>query len=304
MRLVADIGGTNARLALAEQGVIHPASVQSYANDDWPHFGDMLGAYLSQTSAGHLADMVIAVAGPVQNDHAMLTNRNWIIRADDLMKAARCDRAVILNDLSALGYALPGLRPEQLSQVHCGTHEQGAVRQALVVGIGTGFNVSPVVMANGTVECLSVEAGHVSMPMSVARLLDDFGGLGGMFPTVEDLFSGRGFTAFCRKLCNDTGLRGSDVISAYGRPQNNAATTAVERFANLLGQILRELDLAYMPNGGIYLAGSVSRAILGTAPSQCTEIFARPCTIRSGKSPNLFVITDDGAALHGCASLR
>lgn len=303
MRMVADIGGTNTRLALSEHGVIVPGTFRSSLNDDWPQFYDLLAAYLADHSPTRLTDIVVAVAGPVDGDRARLTNRDWTICAADLVRSTGCDSAVLLNDLTALGNAVPTLSAPQLRQFHSGPEKRTGVAQSLVVGLGTGFNASPVVYANGVVQCLNVEAGHVPMPLSIAAMLEEEFGRPSQFSTVEALFSGRGFTAFCRQICSSNALEGIDVISSYGCRDGELATSAVDRYSALLGQLLRELALAYMPNSGIYLAGSVARAIMDVAPLRCINAYTKPCNIRTGDAPDLFTITDDGAALFGCATI-
>jgi glucokinase len=302
MRLVADIGGTNARLALAEKGLILPDTVRSFANGDWPHFYDILAAYLKDHSSERLNDIVLAVAGPVHGDRAVLTNRNWTICTADLVRSTNCESAALLNDLTALGNAVQVLSPDQLRLFHGGVSQYQEVSQSLVVGIGTGFNASPVLKTADAVRCLNVEAGHVSMPRSISTRLDEGSDLACLFPTVEELFSGRGFTAFCRQVSDVATLRGIDAIASYGKPDAEAITSAVDQYSALLGQLLRELALTYMPDSGIYLAGSVARAIMGVAPLPCTEVFTKPCNFRFDTGSDLFVVTDDGAALHGCAA--
>ncbi len=303
MRLVADIGGTNARLALCEDGKIVPHTVQSFANEDWPHLYNVVAAFL-EPHAVRLEDIVLAVAGPVQSAHATLTNRNWTIERAGLIERFGCENAFLLNDLSALGYAVPALEPAQLHRLHDGGGTSVGVGQFLVVGIGTGFNVSPILKTHNGVHCLAVEAGHVSMPISIAELIKQSRCNASLFPTVEDLFSGRGFAKFCRKMTGDETLQGRDVIRSYEGTKNPALTDAVDSYVSLLGQLLRELTLAYMPSTGVYLAGSVARAVVKTAPPSCLETFARPCEIRGAQSPNLFMIEDDFAALHGCAAFE
>ena len=60
MRLVADIGGTNARIGLCENGEIVSETIHSYANDQWPHFHEMLAGYLEGHSPAQVREMVIA----------------------------------------------------------------------------------------------------------------------------------------------------------------------------------------------------------------------------------------------------
>lgn len=302
MRLVGDIGGTNARLALCENGLVLPNSMQTFANDDWPHLYDVIARFLKDHDV--VPDhMVIAVAGPLAGGQARLTNRNWVIDRGELMLRFGCGGAVLLNDLSALGYGVPTFKPAQLDTLHVGgpCEEPG---QSLIVGIGTGFNASPVLQTGDHVQCLAVEAGHMAMPVSVAQMIQSFGCDPGLFPSVEDLFSGRGFEKYCQAQMADASLRGRDVIEQYVRARSSALARTVDSYGVCLGQMLRELTLAYMPNAGIYLAGSVARAVVETAPEPCVDAYASPCRIAGQKRPNLFVIKDDFAALQGCAAFR
>ena len=63
MRLVADIGGTNARVALCTNSVIDQTSIQRFFNAKWDSLDDVLRAYCSAHPAAFVDEMVIAVAG-------------------------------------------------------------------------------------------------------------------------------------------------------------------------------------------------------------------------------------------------
>lgn len=297
MRLVADIGGTNARLALANQGALIPHSVQSFANQDWPHLYLIIQSYLEHHQA-QPDDIVLAVAGPVSGGTARLTNRDWTITCPELISQFGFKAAHLINDLSALGYAAPALTASQ-KQVLREASPSLQTTQSLVVGIGTGFNVSPVLQTLNGTQCLAAEMGHVAMPASIAQAVQTTLGTANPFPTVEHLFSGRGFEAFCRQFTGKPNLNGKDVIGRY--KHDSLLTIVVDIYASLLGQLLRELTLAYMPTGGIYLAGSVARALATTAPHACIETYEKPYQISGTKPSGLYVITDDFAALNGCA---
>ncbi|SMX32846.1 glucokinase [Octadecabacter ascidiaceicola] len=302
MRLVADIGGTNARIGLCENGEIVPETIQSYANDHWPHFYEMLAGYLEGQSTAQVREMVIAVAGPVRGARAELTNRSWIIESAQLEKAFGIRQATLLNDLTALGHAVSVLTPKSLQSLYRGQSQNPQVGQSLVVGVGTGFNASAIIKTKGSVNCLSAEAGHISMPLSISKGLEKNGVQVDRFPTVESLFSGRGFSAYCQIVSNDNKLQGVDAIATYGQSDATFATSAVDQYAALFGQLLRELCLVYMPDSGIYLAGSVARAVTAKAAGHCTEVFARHCDIRDVQPSDLFTILDDHAALNGCTA--
>ncbi|MDN5782698.1 MAG: glucokinase, partial [Luteimonas sp.] len=75
--LLADIGGTNARFALADTAAPMPLledSVEKYAVADFPSLGDAARHYLAGGRAGAVAKPVdsgvFAVAGRVEAGHA------------------------------------------------------------------------------------------------------------------------------------------------------------------------------------------------------------------------------------------
>ncbi|WP_375279814.1 glucokinase [Pseudooctadecabacter sp.] len=300
MRLVADIGGTNARIGLSLDGVIDAGSVQRFANDDWDRLDDMLRSYCQARPHVDIHDMVVAVAGPVQAGSAKLTNRNWQINATGLMDQFSCKQVHLLNDLTALGHAVPSFDPRQMVQICGDPAPTAALRRALVVGIGTGFNISQVITTKSVTICPPAEAGHVSMPVAIASRLRAFGCDPATFPTVETLFSGRGFTAFCRQMTGSADITGADAIDAYTDGAN--ATQAVDAFATLMGYLLRDLSLTYMPSHGIFLAGSVARAVASTAPAPLIDVLQSPCSFRTQDKPSIYIAQDDGAALSGCAN--
>lgn len=304
MRLVADIGGTNSRLALSLSGTIQTATIKTYANKEWDSLYAIIADYLSRDGIVAPNELVVAVAGPVQGNRAALTNRDWEVETGRLKEVSGVTSAGLLNDLSALGYAVPHLAADQLRVVSADKPKISGPAQSLVVGIGTGFNVSPVFEHAGSVLCPAVEAGHLSMPSSITLLLQDLGFAPDRFSTIEALFSGRGFISFCSSLTGDRALEGTTIVSAYGVPSEAKLTAAVDQYAALLGHLLRDLTLAYMPSAGIYFAGSVARAIMTMAPAVCIDVLRQPFNIQTVNDAPVWMIQDDLAALSGCAQFE
>jgi glucokinase len=301
VRLVADVGGTNTRIALSDAGRIITGSLESYRNEQWSSLYDVMETYLDARSKIAPAEMVLAIAGPVDGDHAALTNRiAWQVSAPDMRRRFGAARVAFLNDLTALGYAVPHLRPHQVREISAGAPKQTGLAQSLVVGIGTGFNTSPVLERGGLVMCPAVEAGHVGLPPRVSAELELWGVSSRVFATVEHLFSGRGFTQFCRAYSGDETAQAKDAATISGQTEATRHTPAVEQYSKLLGWLLRELMLSYLPASGIYLAGSVARAIGTAAPGPCLEVLHRPAPVALPAPPPVRVIEDDSAALLGC----
>lgn len=92
--LLGDIGATNARFALASKDEL--GQVRSFEAAKFPQFMDALAAFREEFSSP-ITEAVIAVAGPVVEQHAKLTNQAWTIDADEL-KSSLGLQARIIND--------------------------------------------------------------------------------------------------------------------------------------------------------------------------------------------------------------
>ena len=198
-------------------------------------------------------------------------------------------RAHLLNDLAALGHALNVLPDDMVRQVGGGTPNGS---QRLVAGVATGFNIS---LSTGS-HVIEAELGHASIPHSVHQVLvQALGAKADQFGTVEALFSGDGLAQLHVAMGN------APLDPAMITPQSNATT---ELFAKLLGVFIREMTYHYMPLAGLYFNGSVARAIFDQ--KDVGQIIAKEVAKdtafagRFGQVP-LFMITQDNAALYGCA---
>src|SRR5262249_13609537 len=108
--LVADIGGTNCRLALARFGSRDIHAPASYAVAEYPDLRDAIRAYLARDpSRPALTWAVIAVAGPIENDVVNLTNFSWRIAASDISAEFGIAHVRLVNDFGALARSTPML---------------------------------------------------------------------------------------------------------------------------------------------------------------------------------------------------
>lgn len=293
--LVADVGGTNTRLALFEGAVV--VQQAGFRNDDYTGFDAVLQSFGATHDLSGVCAAHIAIAGPVRSDEVRLTNRDW-----------QFDRAVIgqiiglpgshvrlFNDLAALGHAVAVLTARQTCQLRNG---QGIGNgQALVVGMGTGFNVCLIKRTNQGAVVMETEQGHAALPDIVARQLGD---LASHFATGEALFSGRGLSLLDGLITGQTGRDGAQVVTC------NRPGAAIEIFAHCLGLYTRQLVFQYMPLDGIYFAGSVARGVLGSERRR--DVIAAfeaegPFQDMVAGVP-IHMIADDGAALYGLAQVE
>ena len=60
--LVADVGGTNTRIALAQDGTIDRTAIQRYANRDFDSLHAVIQRYCDASSAGQITAACVAIA--------------------------------------------------------------------------------------------------------------------------------------------------------------------------------------------------------------------------------------------------
>jgi glucokinase len=155
----ADIGGTNSRLELHEvnrtvveatagtskkgwiKGTRAPGTLvlkKTYQNHEFKSFEAVLHAFLREANAKAPVTACFAVAGPVRNNAAQLTNRNWNINGDSIAQEFSIRRVLLVNDFVALGYGL--LTLDEAKECVC---LQDAPKQPdapiACIGAGTGL---------------------------------------------------------------------------------------------------------------------------------------------------------------------
>ncbi|WP_375230599.1 glucokinase [Roseobacter sp. S98] len=298
--ILADVGGTNVRFATARNGAIDPAGVRRYRNDNYASFDAALEAYVAEEKVDGVEALTVAVAGPVNGSKARLTNRGWDFDTATMAQKHPGASAFLLNDLSALGYALDSLGEDGAEVVlDAPANEKD---QRLVVGAGTGFNVSPVLNAGGQTVCLRAEAGLCSLPSRVQAILEEYiGGPAGWVRCAEDAVRGPGLAELHAAATGTPRIDASDVMAAASAGDSDAlASTLV--YARMLGAFVQDLRLLYMSGGGIYLAGSVVRGLLASPARQTfIETLQEQPTVKQTMQPvPVSVITQDEAALLGC----
>ncbi len=306
--LVADVGGTNTRVALADAGHLLPGTIRRYRNADFSGFDGVLRAYRLNEAVGTVGGACAAVAGPVRNGCADLTNVDWSIDGALLARAAETSVVAVLNDLQAQGHAIGHVAPELLRRVMPGDGA-AAGDTKLVIGVGTGFNAAPVYEGEWGRQVPPSECGHSSLPVSterelrLLRVLETAHG----FASIEDLLSGRGLERVYAFLAAEAGAprvaSAAEISVAIGIGDDPCAVAAARLFARMLGTVAGNLALMYLPFGGVFLAGGVARAV---APHLAAFGFVEAFRDKGRFSGFMdafpvTVIEDDFAALTGCA---
>ncbi|ACM01051.1 glucokinase [Cereibacter sphaeroides] len=305
--LVADIGGTNTRVALAEGSRLRPETTRRFRNADYPALAPVLRDFLSVAGSPEIDGTCVAAAGPVRDGVALLTNLAWTVDGAELQRATGAPRVAVLNDLQAQGHALGHLDPANLRVLIPGPTPRRA-GPMLVVGVGTGFNAAPVHDVAGLRLVAASECGHAGMPVRTARdlRLAEFVQTAHGFAGVEDVLSGRGLERLYAFTAAEAGLEdrksAAEIMAAIAEP--GPARAAAELFARLLGAEAGNLALIHLPFGGLYLCGGVARAFAAhLGPMGFAENFRDKGRFSAFMDDfPVCIVEDDYAALTGCAA--
>jgi glucokinase len=305
---VADIGGTNTRVALADGPVLRAGSVEKYRNADYSSLDSVLRSYLEKMEVAGCSGACVALAGPVRNGIGHLTNLDWRMDEDLLSEATGAPVVALLNDLQAQGFALGHLEAACLRPV-ISRPPPAAQETRLMIGLGTGFNAASVLYTPAGRIVTPSEAGHANLPvrteqeLRLCRFVETAHG----FPAVEDVLSGRGLERVYNFLSptpdQPQRLSAAEVMAAAAREERQALD-ALELFIGLLGTVAGNLSLIHLPFGGVYLCGGVARHIgpyLGSMGF--AEAFANKGRFADFmRDFPVWLVEDDFAALTGCAS--
>jgi glucokinase len=265
-RLLADIGGTNARFAL-ELGPGRVAHIEVLACAGYATLGDAMRAYLALpevAAAGAVHHAAIAIANPVMGDMVRMTNHHWEFSIAALRAECGFDTFVVVNDFEALAMSLPWLLDDDKRQVGGGVPVAGAAIGLL--GAGTGLGVSGLVPApdGKSWSALRSEGGHVTFAPANETEVAILQYAWSEFEHVsaERLLSGAGVELIYRALAR---LRGA-AEPTLDAPEISRRALAgecalcdevVEVFCGMLGTVAGNLAVTLGAQGGVYIGGGI-----------------------------------------------
>lgn len=270
-RLLADIGGTNARFARSgPDGEI--SAHRNYSVSDFADFDSALRSYLIETeSETPCGSAAICAAGPVLDGQVQLTNVPWRICEAATSQLLGNVPVRLINDLEAVALALPYLNRTDVRPIGDIREFPSGPPRMLALNVGTGFGAAAIFrMGDRWVTCPS-EAGHMSLgAQNEAELALLAKGDSSKF-MVEDALSGQGLVTLYRKQCY---RQGTEIVAAtaqevFARAASNAAAEKLLRqFTIWLGRVAGDLALASAAWGGVFLTGGVIQGWCSVASSR------------------------------------
>ncbi|MFX1734643.1 bifunctional transcriptional regulator/glucokinase [Paraburkholderia sp. A1RI_3L] len=260
-RLLADIGGTNARFAL-ETGPGDISQVMVYPCAEYPGVAEVIKKYLKDTKIGRVNHAAIAIANPVDGDQVRMTNHDWSFSIEATRRALGFDTLLVVNDFTALAMALPGLTDAQRVQVGGGQRRPNSVIGLL--GPGTGLGVSGLIPADDRWIALGSEGGHASFSPQDERedLVLQYARKKWSHVSFERVAAGPGIEVIYRALAARdkkrvaASLDTSEVVKRALQGDELSAE-AVECFCGILGTFGGNIAMTLGSLGGIYIGGGV-----------------------------------------------
>lgn len=265
-RLVADIGGTNARFALEtaphqiEQAHVLPCK-------DYDTIVDAARAYLRMAGQPQIAHAAVAIANPIVGDWVQMTNHHWAFSIETTRQALGLETLIFLNDFTAQALAVTQTQDKDLVQI--GGRMPVERQPKAVIGPGTGLGVSGLVYSPAGWVALAGEGGHTSFPpfddMEVTiwqYAKNKYGHV-----SAERFLSGAGLSLIYEALAakekaKPVKLTPSEITERALSGASPLCRQTLDIFCAMLGTVASNLALTLGARGGVYLCGGIIPRVL------------------------------------------
>lgn len=268
-RLVADIGGTNARFGWVAAPGAPVAHVHKLPVPDYAGPAEAARAYLARLAATPDGDArppchaAFAVATAVAGDRVCFTNSHWDFSRSAVQTALGLQSLLLLNDFESLALSLPGLQAAQV-RAHPGVPRPAGGTLA-VVGPGTGLGVGAVVPdGRGGWVALPGEGGHATLAPAddlesalLAAVRRQYSHV-----SAERLLSGIGLPVLHQGLAAVHGqvapaLSAAEIVDAGEAGTDALCGQTLDLFCALLGGFAGNVALTVGARGGVFIGGGI-----------------------------------------------
>lgn len=269
-RLLADVGGTNARFAL-ETGPGTIGMIEVLPCATYPTLGDALRTYLALphvAAAGTVRHAAIAIANPIVGDFVRMTNHHWEFSIEALRTECGFEALSVVNDFYALAMALPHLSDSEKRQVGGGAPVAGT--PIGLIGAGTGLGVSGLIPSDDAAHARSAwtalrsEGGHVTFsPANETEVaILQFAWREFEHVSAERFLSGAGLELIYRALAWHRGVV-AEVLDAPEISRRALDGTCplceevIDVFCGMAGTVAGNLAITLGAQGGVYIGGGI-----------------------------------------------
>ena len=279
MLLAADVGGTNTNLAVfPSHGSPHsPLAEATLPSAGYSSLGALIREFLAQLDSATIRRASLGVAGPVVAERATITNLPWVLDKEQLQQSLGLSTVHLLNDLEAIAYAVPVLRPDDLHTLNQGKPTLAA--NVAIIAPGTGLGEAFLTCNGSRYQAHASEGGHADFAPQDPLQVDLLRYLWDRFDHVsyERVCSGIGMPNIYAYL-KDSGYAQEPVwlaekLAALPDPtplivnnalqrKNELCVAALDMFVSILGSEAGNLALKVLATGGVYLGGGIPPRIL------------------------------------------
>lgn len=284
--LVADIGGTNARFALAYQqgGALTLTRPSISLTTEHETLDEALQLFLDQQGRPPLAAVAVCAAGPLEGRgefaRISFTNCPWEVSAASLAAATSVPSPQLMNDFAALASGVPHLKLDELRQIG-GLDAPEPEATKVVLGAGTGLGVATLVWSGNGYMVNPGEGGHVDLAPTTPREMEICLALAATYGhvSVERVISGPGLVTLYQTLADLAGqpaalaLRASDIAEKALAGSCPLCEEAIALFTGWLGAVTGDLALIMGARGGVYLGGGIVPGWLKLADHTGRQLF-------------------------------
>jgi glucokinase len=280
--LAIDIGGTKCAVGLFELNAkgFKPHLRNSYRCSDFGNIEDIITLFFA--GARHQPDFAcIGVAGVVGEKTARMTNLSWQMDVSSLKEKFSFTDVRLINDMTALCAAVPGLRAEDLYVLQEGVPESSGVIGVIApgTGLGEGFLCEgdrlflPQGSEGGHARFSPVNDDQIALLRWLRKTHDIVSAemvcAGPAIPTLYKFLQMRGeqeTNSVKRELIDATDNTAVIVNNAFGHSACPLCVKTVDLFLSILGTETGNLALKLYATKGIYIGGGIMPRLVGKFP--------------------------------------
>ena len=261
LSVVADVGGTNIRLAVCELETGELTQVKEFPCAQFDGLELAIRQYFD-TLCEQVSDLCVGIACPVDNEQVVMTNLSWSFSKQALKKSLQLNSLHLINDYTAISLAVPFLNEQE--KIKIGGGEPVIDGVTAVFGPGTGLGVSHIIKQDNKWISLDGEGGHCSFTVNTREQADILFVLQEKFGHVsaERILSGQGLVNIYESLCQLAKqpiklTQPKDVSEAGLSGHCEIARRSLDVFCQVMGGFAGNLALNLACTGGVYIAGGI-----------------------------------------------
>jgi glucokinase len=260
--IIADVGGTNMRIAQTDGKTTEFSAIRTYAVTDFPHIEDVIKQYQQDEQVEKITHACVAIACPISGDKVSMTNHSWTFSIKDVKAKLALDGFYVINDFTANAMCLPHLSDD--AKVQIGGGNADFTKPLAVYGPGTGLGVAHLVNVEGKWVSLPGEGGHASFAPNdeleqkvLSVLMKKYGHV-----SVERIVSGPGLLELYQALCQIKDIEPTCTVPAEVtdfalQNKSEISLLALSMFCRIMGSFGGNLALNMGTYGGVYIAGGI-----------------------------------------------